>query len=292
VQDEVFADPDIRITVSFPTGGVAGERVDGGWRIGGRWPFNTGCAHAEWAVRSAIVEVEPGQPELGVFLVPYSEVEVADDWRTSGLAGTGSHTALGTDIFVPAERMLRFAAIRAGEHASAANAASPLYRTPMVSVILTTGSTTLPGLAKAALEVFLAKLPGKGITFTTYADGSQASIRHHQAAEAAMRIKAADHLTFELADIVDRHAATGEPYAPDEHPMLWANVAYATQLYSEAIEILRRGCGAHGILTSHPIHRIARDAEALTVHAIMAPTSGLEFYGRVLCGLPPNSPML
>jgi 3-hydroxy-9,10-secoandrosta-1,3,5(10)-triene-9,17-dione monooxygenase len=292
VQDEIFAEPDVRITVSFPLGGTVARSDGDGYRLSGRWPFNSGCAHAKYAIRSAIIDPESATPGFGMFLVPYEGMTILDDWQTSGLCGTGSNTVLGEDIYVPAERMMHFSEAKEGRYKTVRNAGSPIYRAPIVSTILTTGSLGFPGVAKEALEFYLRRLHGRPITYTTYADQSQAPIRHHQAAEAALRIRAADHLTFEVADTVDRHATDNTPYSPGEQARLWGQVAYATQLYSEAVEILRAASGASAIHKNSPMQRLARDAAALKVHAIMSPTSGLEFYGRVLCGLTPNSPLL
>lgn len=292
VQDEVFADPDVRITVSFPFGGTVAIPDGDGYRLSGRWPFNTGCAHAKYAIRSAVIDPESDAPGFGMFLVPYEGMTIVDDWQVSGLCGTGSNTVVGEDIYVPADRMMHFGDAKEGRFKTVRNAGVPLYRTPIVSTIITTGSLGFPGVAKAALDLFLARLPGRPITYTTYTDQSQAAIRHHQAAEAALRIRAADHLTFEVADTVDRHAAEGTDYEPGEHARLWGQVAYATQLYAEAVEILRAASGASAIHRRSPMQRLARDAAALKVHAIMSPTSGLEFHGRALCGLAPNSPLI
>jgi alkylation response protein AidB-like acyl-CoA dehydrogenase len=293
VQDEVFADPNVRITVSFPLGGtVAISDGDGGYRLSGRWPFNTGCAHATYAIRSAVIDPESDAPGFGMFLVPYEGMTIVDDWQVSGLCGTGSNTVLGEDIYVPGDRMMHFADAKEGRFRSERNANTPLYRTPIASTIVTTGSIGFPGVARAALDHYLGRLEGRPITYTTYGDQSQAPIRHHQAAEAALRIRAAEALTFDAADIVDRHAAENTPYAEGENAQIWGQVAYATELYAEAVEILRAASGASAIHKSSPMQRLARDAAALKVHAIMSPTTGLEFHGRALAGLAPNSPLL
>lgn len=57
-------------------------------------------------------------------------------------------------------------------------------------------------------------------------------------------------------------------------------------------EILRAASGASAIHKSSPMQRLARDAAALKVHAIMSSTTGLELHGRALAGLAPNSPLL
>jgi hypothetical protein len=69
-------------------------------------------------------------------------------------------------------------------------------------------------------------------------------------------------------------------------------VSYSTRLYGEAIETLRVASGASGIHEDQPIQLVARDAQALATHAVMMPTTGIEIYGRALCGLPPTTPFL
>ncbi|MEU5726509.1 acyl-CoA dehydrogenase, partial [Micromonospora sp. NPDC047738] len=41
--------------------------------------------------------------------------------------------------------------------------------------------------------------------------------------------------------------------------------------------------------TDVPIQRIERDIKALNLHAIMHPDTNFELYGRLACGLPPNT---
>ncbi|HZL55245.1 MAG TPA: acyl-CoA dehydrogenase family protein, partial [Solirubrobacteraceae bacterium] len=48
-QEEVFADPRVRIASVFSVGGQA-RAADGGVIVSGRWPFNTGCLHSQWAI--------------------------------------------------------------------------------------------------------------------------------------------------------------------------------------------------------------------------------------------------
>jgi alkylation response protein AidB-like acyl-CoA dehydrogenase len=292
VQDEVFADPDVHITASFPLGGVVAVSDGDGYRLSGRWPFNTGCAYARYALRSALIDPESDAPRFGMFLVPYEGMTILDDWHVSGLCGTSSNTVVGENIYVPANRMIEFDDAKAGRYPTVLNADSPLYRMPILSIILTTGSLGLPGVARAALDLFLQRLPGRPITYTGYMDQSQAPIRHQEAAEAALRIQAADRLTFEVADAVDGHSVDGTEFEEGEYARLWAQVSYATRLYTDAVEILRAASGASAIHRSSPMQRIARDAAALKVHAIMSPTSGLEFHGRAMAGLGPNSPLL
>ena len=55
---------------------------------------------------------------------------------------------------------------------------------------------------------------------------------------------------------------------------------------------LFQASGASSIQHSALIQRYFRDAQALAQHALHAPTSALEVYGRFLVGLEPNSALL
>lgn len=38
---------------------------------------------------------------IAYLLVPFTDIEIIDDWRVLGLAGTGSHSLRIRDVFVP-----------------------------------------------------------------------------------------------------------------------------------------------------------------------------------------------
>src|SRR5262252_6537890 len=73
-QDVWGTSPDSLISSGFQPVGKA-VRVQGGYRLSGRWPFSSGCDHADWAlVRSfvpAAVDTKPA--ELYMFLVPKTD---------------------------------------------------------------------------------------------------------------------------------------------------------------------------------------------------------------------------
>ncbi|MFD8955322.1 acyl-CoA dehydrogenase, partial [Streptomyces xanthophaeus] len=47
--------------------------------------------------------------------------------------------------------------------------------------------------------------------------------------------------------------------------------------------------GGSSIYNDVPIQRVQRDAQSITLHALMNPSTNLELYGRVLCGQGPNT---
>jgi alkylation response protein AidB-like acyl-CoA dehydrogenase len=94
----------------------AAERVPGGWRVTGSWPFASGCQNAEW-IGGSCVMMEGGSsidysdgpgPMTRFFLMPAEHWEIRDTWQTFGLRGTGSHHVAVTDLFVPDENFFEF----------------------------------------------------------------------------------------------------------------------------------------------------------------------------------------
>ena len=66
-------------------------------------------------------------------------------------------------------------------------------------------------------------------------------------------------------------------------------VGRVSQLCCDAANIYNMAAGAGGIYTSMPIQRIQRDLQAISLHAVNMPVKNYELYGRVLCGLEPNT---
>ncbi|WP_245326602.1 flavin-dependent monooxygenase [Bradyrhizobium sacchari] len=99
--------PDTAICGSSQPGGTA-ERVSGGYRVKGRWPFASGCTHADWIGGFCIVTENgkpipgpQGKPLLRVVALPARDWDVEDTWHAAGLKGTGSHHVTLRETLVP-----------------------------------------------------------------------------------------------------------------------------------------------------------------------------------------------
>ncbi|MBR1129867.1 acyl-CoA dehydrogenase family protein [Bradyrhizobium iriomotense] len=93
--------PDVAICGSSQPAGTA-ERVSGGYRVKGRWPFASSCMHADWIGGFCIVTENGkpvpgphGKPQIGAVALPARDWDIEDTWHAAGLKGTGSqHIAL------------------------------------------------------------------------------------------------------------------------------------------------------------------------------------------------------
>lgn len=288
VQDEVFATPDVRVCGILSPSAVA-EPVDGGVVVTGRWAFTTGARQSHWYTNAAMLTTPDGGHEPVMTAIPVAELEIVDDWFTTSLRGSGSVSTVATGVFVPHDRVLRMGPVLGQRYSSKLNADSPLFRGPLLPTACATVGGTVLGLAKAAKEAFFARLPDRGITYTSYDSQREAPLTHLQVAEATVKIDEAEFHAYRAAELVDRKNLAGEAWTVEERARVRLDMGAVCQRAKEAVDILNTASGGSSIYTSVPIQRIQRDVQALNLHAVMHPNTNLELYGRILCGLEPNT---
>src|SRR5207248_349585 len=164
-----------------------------------------GALHSKWQIVLAMAPTPDGASMWPVMaLVPVSELQIQDDWFTSGLRGTGSVTTAADGVRVPAARVLPMPLILQEQYATQANLASPVWRAPMMA----TGSSCFvgaaTGMAQAALAGFLENVPNRKITYTAYENQAEAPVTHFQAAEASYLVDESAFHGLRLADLLDR----------------------------------------------------------------------------------------
>jgi hypothetical protein len=167
------------------------------------------------------------------------------------------------------------------------NSGNPYFNYPLASVLVVNAGGTPLGIAAGALEAFFERLPGRGITYTTYTNKGEAPVTHLQAGEASLKIDSATAHVRYATELVDRRGGT--PMTIRERVKARAHIGYATGLAREAVDVLFYSSGASAIQAQVLIQRYQRDMQALANHAIMHSPTAIELYGRVLCGVEPNT---
>lgn len=280
-QQEIFATGDPRISGVFSPTGTAIPK-DGGFLVNGRWGFNTGCHGANWTVLNVVVGEMPT-----CMIARSADLALLDDWYATGMAATGSNTVVAEDVFVPGYRAMPLPHMLEARYSDRHNARNPYFNYPLAPVLTVNAGGTPVGTARGAMDAFLERLPGRGITYTTYTNKAEAPVTHLQLAEASMKIDSANahvRLATSLLDGASNGAMTMQTRVKSR-----AHIAYSTGLAREATDILFYASGASSIQEHMAIQRYQRDIQALSNHAIMHPQTGLELYGRILCGLEPNT---
>ncbi|GIH21890.1 acyl-CoA dehydrogenase [Acrocarpospora phusangensis] len=285
VQDEVFDSPDTRLCGTLSPTGMA-VPGNGGSVLNGKWSFMSGARHSTWQVIVAVTPTPEGHQPI-MALAPLSDLQLVDDWHTSGLRGTGSITTIAQDVFIPAERILPLGGILHEQYASKLNAESAVYRNPLLPVASASSVGTVVGMAKGAWDAFFERLPDRHITYTAYTSQREAPLTHFQVAEASLLIDEAEFHALRLAGQVDEKSGT--EWTPEERARARADMGAVCDLAKRAVDLLTTASGGSSIYNDVPMQRIQRDMQAVNLHALMHPDTNRELYGRILCGMPPNT---
>lgn len=293
LQGDLFATGAPRISGGFlPSGKLT--PVEGGYRLSGVWRFNSGCQDADWNMMLALLDRPDGSVEEAIAMVPMSEFTIVDDWHASALGATGSCTTSVEDAFVPAHRVVipSEAAAALAEHPEllAMLPAGRVYS--LYPFLFSQAVSVFTGLARGAYELFVERLPGRGISYTPWTDQKEHPVTQIQVATAASKIAAAEALAKRMYQSQQEKADTGEEPTLAERAAIRGQSAYAVQLAKEAVEVLFGAAGATAIRQDLPLQRFRRDIEGLSLHGWIVFNSNMEVYGRVLLGLDPNTRML
>ena len=284
--DEIYATPDLRITTTIaPTGQAV--PVDGGYRVTGRWTWNTAGVHSNWYAAACVV---PGQEDSGlrVLLLPTTEVEHQDNWRAAGMAGTATNIATVDDVFVPAARTILVNDLAEGHYPARRYSHLPYFSRPFVMYINASSAPALLGMARGAMDCFMHTLPTRGaITYTAWPRAAEAPLLHHQLAKAHYDLEAAEMFTSRLSALY--RGVLHRPPTIMERAQARAYIGHIASLSRACVNQLFEASSASHTLLAADIQRYFRDINVLHQHAAIQPNSGDEAYGRVLAGLDPNS---
>ncbi|SOD62189.1 Acyl-CoA dehydrogenase [Streptomyces zhaozhouensis] len=287
-QEEVFAGGDTRVSIVFaPTGTLTPE--EGGYRLSGTWRYNSGVGGADWDLLAAMVETPDGSHQELVALVPTGELAMEDDWHVSSGAATGSRTVSADGLFVPAYRTVSLEEAMVAATGDRANTGATGRNYGLLGYILSGVAATLIGIAQGSYELFLERLPGRGITYTDWTDQRQHPVTQQRLAVAANKIEAARALSDRWHEVLQRAADAGGQPTDAEKAVIRGQTAYAGQLSKEVVELLYAESGGSVIRTDVDLQRFHRDIQGFSLHALVQLGANLEVQGRVLLGLDPGT---
>ena len=289
-QDEIWGQsPDnlIGSALIFPRGRA--KRVDGGYRLTGRWPFSSGIDAAEWNLFGAIVhDEEAGVSEPRIFLVPASDYTIIDTWHVIGLAGTGSKDVAAEDVFVPEYRSLAVAQITGGPNPGSGVNQSILYQLPAISLFAFCIAGVSLGIAKGAIEYFTETTRTRTSYYTGRNLADFVTLQVHLA-EAAAITDSAQAVMLGDCDEAERIVADGDLPTLEQRARYRRDGAYAATLCTRAVDVLFQATGGGAIYARNPLQRAFRDVHAANAHYVLNWDINGAMYGRVALGLSPDA---
>jgi len=254
-----------------PSGRI--ERVDGGLRLSGRFPYASGIPYANWALVGAMLEGDPPTPYT--LLIPRSDLEMLDDWgggHMFGLNSSGSNTIVVHDAFVPDHRALPSERIF--------NPSIPTVGTQLYGNPLYTGRAPGPyhtslvcpiiGAAKAAIDEFRQIIMTKPTTFHPQMPRFRFHEDQRALGLAQARTDAAEAIVLSFADQYVEAAResmrTGVPIPQTQDARWWALVQQAGGLAYEAVQELALRSTSSSLGEGRPLARYLRDATTYKQH--------------------------
>jgi indole-3-acetate monooxygenase len=281
---EVLAAPETLIAGVFAASGRA-VKVDGGFRVNGRWQWGSGSCNADWIGGGCtlIEDDKPlvtsaGVPRNHMLLFPAADVHSLDTWHTSGLRGTGSTDFAVHDLFVPEGR--------ASGYLVRAVPDRPLFRFPQFALLAHGVAAVAMGIARASIREFV-RIAGE-----KRRSGASVTLAHHAPAQievalAEARLRSARAFFYETIEAAWSLAVEGGPLPVGARRDLRLATTHALQASLQVVDAMYTLGGGSAVYEGSPLQRHLRDVHVASQH-IMVSNHTLETIGQLLLGVDTN----
>jgi indole-3-acetate monooxygenase len=257
-----------RLILAMNLGRMAGKavKVEGGYRVSGRWPFASGSPFATWLGGLSAVWDEDGSPVLDangqpqrlLAIWPADQASLIDTWDGLGLRGTGSGDFEISDLFVPEDQ------VNPGFY-SAPVYDRALFRMKEMPEV-GHGAHAL-GVASAALESFVDAVNMKPLPGST----RHMAMGHMQAhqiafARADVLIRAARALLYETVRAAYEDAKANPELTLELRVRLREANLFSVRAAKEAVSLIFEMAGSSAVYRGRQIERAFRDINTAANH--------------------------
>jgi 3-hydroxy-9,10-secoandrosta-1,3,5(10)-triene-9,17-dione monooxygenase len=267
----------------MPVGKVT--RVDGGFKLSGRWGFSSGSKHCDWVFLGAMIPPlkEGDAPDMRTFLLPRKDYQIIDNWDVMGLRATGSHDVVVEDAFVPEYRTHKAGdGFTMQSPGNAVNTAA-LYKIPFGQIFVRAVSTSAIGALRGAIAAYAdvtSKRVGKN-------DGKRTAGDPTAQYNLALAGTIADELRLVLLRNFDRlmeAARGGDPLTMEERIKMRYDSALVVERCVQGIDMLMANCGGMGTFHNHPVNKFFLDIHTGRGHVANTPEKFGRNWGAVQMG--------
>lgn len=284
-QDDMWgANPDSNAcTVLAPQGKAM--RVEGGYRVSGRWGYASGSFAATHGLHGVLVEQPDGSFRHALALICPGQWSVERSWYPIGMRGTGSDTVVVEDQFVPEHRIQYFEDMVEGNYQTPFYEIEPRSRAPFLPAGTIIFAAVLLGLGKAAFEQSVERMKKKGVVGTAYTESRESPTHQTAVARASGLLDCAELLVHRSSFDIDDHVLHG---AGQMDELTRARVRHDTgmvvELVTEAVDLLLKAAGSSSYLEDTPLSRIYCDLGMGGSHVHATPGIARDNYGKLLLG--------
>jgi len=276
--DDIWGkDDSVLAASSYPPAGKY-ERVDGGWRISGRWPTSSGCDHADWAILGG-VETKDGKPvDKFAMLVPREAYTIDDDWHVFGLCGTGSKSLVVKDAFVPDHRVHSMSDSRRSHSALC-------YKPQFTLAFWSAVSAVINGMAQGAVDIYTDLMKRRINTATNVATNTSPYVKD-RLGNAVAKVRSSRMRLLSIMDCALEHAQRGNQMPLEEYVSSVLDITRVGRECEEAVLLLYKATAARGLFLNTPMQRVLRDVLAGANHITQNADDTAGILGGYLLGQP------
>lgn len=277
---EIFAGDDKGITAGMilPTG--KGVRVEGGYRVTGRYGFASGSGHASWIGAGFVVHDDDGNPETvdgapvcRVAFVPREKIEFLGGWNVMGMVATGSDDYAVEDVFVPeAHTMDTFSTVPVRPEA--------VYKLGLLGIGVGGHAPVALGIAQRALEEIARITAVKSRPGYDGPVGDSPMFRREFAAHEAL-LQAARRYVYDAHADAEAAAATGE-VTDEQRARLRQVTTWVQSVAQDVVTFAYNWGGSASLRTPSVLGRCLRDISVGAQHMLVEPMTLVEAAGPIL----------
>jgi indole-3-acetate monooxygenase len=266
----------------FPAGRAVREK--GGYRVSGRWRFNSGIRHSEWVVGGTVVEgtekENDGKPLVIFTAFPTGDVTLYDNWRdVVGLRGTGSCDCSVENYYLPEHLSFVWDLLNPKPRRG-----GPSFLFPPFSFVAKEHGSVAIGSARRALdELIKIATTTRGTFRASKLDERQ--VVQRKIAEADLKIRAIRALMHQRYEELYDKARSGRPLDGADIADVRTMGVYATDIAIDVATTAYHFAGNTGLRHPHVLGRLLRDLNTAGLHQVMSDTS-YENHGKFLLGIP------
>ncbi len=283
-----FAEPDCAIAGTVGPSGKA-VKVDGGWRLTGRWSWMSGVHQARWVILGAFVHengepvVKPdGAPDTRQFLLAKDQSCLLDVWDVGGMRGTGSTDYACENVFTSDEMWVQ-------AFNGQSNHPDPIFRLPFTFFGLGLCGVAL-GIARPAVDGLKALAAGKVSAVSRRGLRDQAQAQYAVAKSEALLRSSRLHVR-DCFGAIWNALSSGEPVTLEMRGRTRGSYVHAAECALEAVQLCYRAAGGSALFEKGPFEQALRDVNAVGCHITMQQVM-MEEAGRVELGLDPTVPFV
>jgi 3-hydroxy-9,10-secoandrosta-1,3,5(10)-triene-9,17-dione monooxygenase len=280
-QEEYWSTGPDTLSSTVPAMRSQREVVRGGLRVTGRTSFSSGVDYAEWLLYHTVEET---------CLIPREDVELFDDWETTGLRGTGSKGVICDDVFIPEHRVIKTSDMLQATYPGAQLSDNPWYHVSNPVMMILNHGILAPviGMGRGVLETFdervRSRMDSQALKPATTRSGPQ--MRY---AEASCELDAAEMMLRANLSFIRESGGKHHVLTIEERATMRRNIVYAAMLVRRATNRLVDGMDSSGLYETNHLNRQAMDVRAGGLQIVLAPEETMMDYSRVRWGLEPES---